>query len=111
MDLFLGTRRPQERVIAAFAVATCAACLGWVGLRHVPYIETVPGLEILLGVIAMPGIFIEVILDAAFSPHGIHDDETFAWVVTPSNLVLYFTFALLAMKLFRGARRTNSSEV
>jgi hypothetical protein len=45
-----------------------------------------------------------------FSPRGFHDDETFARVVTPSNLVLYFTFALLLMKMFRGARRTNSPE-
>jgi predicted Abi (CAAX) family protease len=110
MDTLPGTSRPQVRVIAAFGIAACAACLGWVGLRHVPYIETVPGLEIFLGVIAMPGIFTEVIFTAMFSTHGIHDDETFAWVVTPSNLVLYFTFALLVMKMFRGERRTNSPE-
>jgi hypothetical protein len=110
MDLFLGTRRPQERVIAAFAIAACAACLRWVGLRHVLYIEAFPGLGILLGIIAMPGVLVEGIFEAAFSPQGFHDGKTFAWIVTPSNLVLYFTLALLVMKMLRDARRTNSSE-
>jgi hypothetical protein len=110
MDLFLGTRRPQVRVIAAFAIAACAACLGWISLRHVPYIETVPGLGIVLGIIAMPGILVEGIFEAAFSPQGFHDGKTFAWIVTPSNLVLYFAFTLFLMKIIRGARRTNSPE-
>ncbi len=102
-------RRPQERFITALAVATCAAFLGWVALRHFPYVETLPGLEILLGIIAMPGIFVEVILAAAFSPQGIHDDITFAWVVTPSNLFLYFIFAFLLMKTFKREHPNVSS--
>jgi predicted Abi (CAAX) family protease len=98
-------RGPQQRVVTAFAIAACAASLGWFGLQHAPYIEALPGLGILLGIIAIPGIFIEVIFEVAFSPQGFHDGITFAWIVTPSNLVLYFAFALLLMKTFRGVRQ------
>jgi hypothetical protein len=30
----------------------------------------------------MPGIFIEVLLEAAFSPQGFHDGQSFAWIVS-----------------------------
>jgi hypothetical protein len=96
----------QKQVLTASALAACLALLGLIGLRHLSYIEAVPGLEILLGIIAMPGIFVEVILEVVFSPQGFHDGQTFAWIVSPSNLVFYCTFFLFLIKSFsnRSAR-------
>jgi hypothetical protein len=102
------TRKKQKQILMASAVAMCSAFLGWIGLRHVSYIEAVPGLEILLGMIAMPGIFVEVLLEAAFSPQGFHDGKTFARIVSPSNLALYFTFSLMLIKGFRGESDSGS---
>jgi len=98
----------QKQILTALAVATFAAFLGWIGLRHVSYIEAFPGLGILLGMVAMPGIFVEVLLEAAVSPQGFHDGKTFAWIVAPSNLVLYFTFSVLLIKTFKGRSHSGS---
>jgi hypothetical protein len=92
----------KTQMLTAVMSAICVALLGWVGVRHSSYIEAVPGLEILLGIIAMPGVFVEVLLEVAFSPQGGHDGQTFAWVVTPSNLVIYFAFARLLIKRVKG---------
>jgi hypothetical protein len=88
----------------ASAAATCLAFLGWIGLRHFSYIEAVPGLGILLGIIAMPGIFVEGILESALSPQGFHDGITFSWIVSPSNLVFYLMLSLLVIKTFNSRR-------
>jgi len=102
------SRMKQKQILTAIAVATFAAFLGWIGLRHVTYIAAVPGLWILLATVAMPGILIEVLLEAAFSPQGFHDGVTFAWIVTPANLALYFAFSVLLMKIFKGPSHSRS---
>ena len=103
-----GDQGNKKQILTALAVATPAAFLGWIGLRHVSYVEAVPGLGILLAIVAMPGIFIEVLLEAAFSPQGLHDGVTFAWIVTPANLALYFAFSVLLIKIFKGPSHSGS---
>jgi hypothetical protein len=72
-------------------------------MQHVSYIDAVPGLGIFLNFLAIPGGLVEIILEVA-TLHGFHDGETFAWVVFPANVVLYFTFFVLLTKLIRGLR-------
>jgi hypothetical protein len=72
-------------------------------MQDVSYIDAVPGLGIFLGIIAMPGLLVEIIFEVA-TLHGFHDGETFAWVVFPANVVLYFIFFVLLTKLVRGLR-------
>jgi hypothetical protein len=96
------TRGTQTQVFRALSAAILAF-LGWIGTQNISYIDAVPGLGIFLGIIAMPGILVGIIFDFATS-HGLHDNETFAWVVFPSNVILYFIFFALMAKLVRGLR-------
>jgi hypothetical protein len=97
-----------KQLFRAAAAAMCVASLAWVGVRHVSYIEAIPGLEIFLGIIAMPGTFVEVVLEVLFSPQGFHDGKTFAWIVPPSNLILYFALALFLIKSFEGRSQSSA---
>jgi hypothetical protein len=99
----------QKQVLPALATGTFLTLLGLIGLRHVSYVEAVPGLGIFLGVVAMPGILVEVILEGSLSPQGFHDGQTFAWIVSPANLVIYFMLSQLLIKSFhsRSAKTTQ----
>ena len=96
------TRGTQRQVFKALSAVTVAS-LGWIGMQHVSYIDAVPGLGIFLNFLAMPGGLVEIIVEV-LTLHGFHDGETFAWVVFPANVVLYFTFFVLFPKLVRGLR-------
>lgn len=96
------TRGTQRQVFRALSAVTLAS-LGWIGMHHVSYIDAVPGLGIFLNFLTIPGVAVEIIVEVA-TLHGFHDGETFAWVVFPANVVLYFTFFALVPKLVRGLR-------
>jgi Na+/proline symporter len=114
LDLFEAgereTRRTQRQVLTASVAGLCLAFLGWLGLRHVSFIDAVPGLGIFLGIIAIPGVAVEIIFEVA-TLHGFHDGETFAWLVFPSNAALYFTVFLLLNRMWARYRQSRNSSV
>lgn len=95
------TRPQKKQVLLASVLAVALATLGWIGMKHLPYIDVAWGVEIFLAVIAMPGVVVEAALEAVFSPQGIHDGQAFAWVVYPSNLILYYIVSLFVLRGFR----------
>ena len=105
------TSQAQRQVLTASVAGLSMAFLGWLGLVHVSYIEAVPGLGIFLTILALPGVLVEVILAVAFSPQGGHDNQTFAWMVFPSNVVLYFTFFLLLNRMWVSYRQNRNSRL
>jgi succinate-acetate transporter protein len=86
------------------------AFFGWLGLRHVSYIDAVPGLGIFLGILAIPGVVVDIIFEVA-TLHGFHDGETFAWIVFPSNAIFYFTFFLLLNRMWVRYRKSRNSSL
>ena len=105
------TSKAQRQVLMASVVGLCMAFLGWLGLGQASYIEAVPGLGIFLTILALPGVLVEIILAVAFSPQGGHDNQTFAWIVFPSNAVFYFTFFLLLNRMWVRYRESRNSSL
>jgi hypothetical protein len=105
------TSKAQRQVLVASVVGLCMAFLGWLGLGHVSYIDAVPGLGIFLSILAMPGALVDVIFAVALSPQGGHDNQTFAWIVFPSNAVFYFTFFLLLNRMWVSYRQSRNSSI
>lgn len=99
----------KTRALALSAgLATAISFIGWASdaSHHVPHIGSLPGFNALGGVLAMPGILVEVLVAATFSPQGFHGGEQFWWVSLPANWLLYF-FLFLAILLRRTERRTT----